>query len=168
MIMIHANKIADFGAGSGILGIELGNHFKAKKVTFIEAQPEYKEHLDKNISDILNPDILSEVDFSKFSDWIPKEKYDLIVCNPPYYLPGHGQNNNDRCRLIARSFILDGWSILLDKIKHSLGDEGQAFIVIKDDFRILNEFNKFSSGFKKVIERKEGLCLIQLFRLNEE
>jgi tRNA1(Val) A37 N6-methylase TrmN6 len=82
---------------------------------------------------------------------MPEEKFNLIVSNPPYFSPGHGQRSPDRHRDISRSFILDGWSVFLTKIQLALSPSGQAFVVVRNDERVLEEIekNKGTLEFRK-------------------
>jgi len=135
----EAKSILDLGAGSGIIGIELANILKPENLTLLEVQPEWNEYLQHNIEHFLNSETKALVVESSFGTWEPDKKYDLIVCNPPYYLPGHGQPNADKRKAIARSFMIDGWKELLDLIAKSLGKEGRAFLVVKNEKQILKQ-----------------------------
>jgi tRNA1(Val) A37 N6-methylase TrmN6 len=133
-----ADSILDLGAGSGVIGIEVANSLKANHLTLVDVQSEWKEIQEYNLGHFLKSGS-GEIIVSSFKDWIPTRKYDLIVCNPPYFLPGHGQPNNDPRKEIARSFVVDGWNELLRAIERSLSQKGTAFVVVMNDKRILNE-----------------------------
>lgn len=132
-----ANSILDLGAGSGIIGIELANKLLPEKLTLLELQEEWGEHLAYNLRTFLDPRVKSEVAFSSFGKWDSSEKFELIVANPPYYLPGHGQESQDKRKHLARTFAVDSWEILLKLIAQNLNHKGNAFIVVKNDPRIL-------------------------------
>ena len=130
-------SILDLGAGSGIIGIELANLLRPSRLTLLELQPEYFECLRFNRDHFLHQGVACELVESAFKEWRCGEKFDLIVCNPPYYLPGHGQPYRDRRRELARSFVVDNWAVLLDCIHNSLELSGSAFLVVKSDQKIL-------------------------------
>lgn len=134
-----AKSILDLGAGSGIIGIELANILRPTELTLLEVQPEWNEYLQHNVKHFLNADTYPSIVESSFGNWNPDKQYDLIVCNPPYYLPGHGQPNSDRRKAIARSFMIDGWKELLELISRALIPEGRAFLVVKNEKIVLNE-----------------------------
>jgi tRNA1(Val) A37 N6-methylase TrmN6 len=138
----HISSILDLGAGSGILGIELSNILLPKKLCLVEAQYEWEPYVSYNVDKFLSLEIQSRIFFSTFGDWMPEESFDLIISNPPYFLPGHGQKSPDKRREISRSFIIDGWSVLFNKISKALSPRGQAFIVVRNDERILEEIEK--------------------------
>lgn len=134
-----ASHILDLGAGSGIIGIELANRLGPKELTLLDIQEEWLEYLSHNVKNYLVPEVKSHVIIESFGKWKPAVQYDLIVSNPPYYLPGHGQPNSDKRKEIARSFVKDDWQIFLGLIKRCLAPSGKAFIVVKNDSRIKKE-----------------------------
>src|SRR5690554_7478352 len=79
----HSQKILDVGSGTGLLSLMLAQKSDAK-ITAIEVDLKAYEEALYNISispwsdriEILNVD---------FKDFEPKQKFDLIICNPPYF-----------------------------------------------------------------------------------
>lgn len=134
----RAESVLDLGAGSGVIGIETANAVSSAVLTLVDVQGEWREIQEYNLEHFLKSGKGESVVCS-FKDWKPVMKYDLIVCNPPYYMPGHGQKNQDPRKEIARSFVIDGWKELLNAIERSLSEKGRAFLVVKNDQRILNE-----------------------------
>lgn len=162
----EAGSILDLGAGCGVIGIELSRQLRPKTLTLVEAQPEYSDLLKNNCEHFLPPETYSEIEVKKFSEWFPERKYDLIVSNPPYFLPGHGERNADIRKETARSFILDNWQIFLSRISEALSEKGKAWLVVRDDKRIIQELNRDSSLAKKIHQDK-NLLFIELSRLNK-
>jgi tRNA1Val (adenine37-N6)-methyltransferase len=121
-------KILDVGAGSGIIGIELALKLNIPEVHFLELQKDWKPFLESNISELI-PDTITKIFWSPVSDWRSKEKYDLIVSNPPYYLPQNGKISPDPVRAHCRSFLQDDWEIMIGKCINSLTSEGTAWFI---------------------------------------
>lgn len=163
--LTKANRILDLGAGSGIIGIELANKLNANHLSLVEAQVEYHIHLKKNVSERLF-NCTSEIVLKSFGEWKPESTYDLIVSNPPYFLPGHGQPSKDVKKNIARSFILDSWEVFLDLISLTLAPDGKAFIVLRNDQLILNKIKKNLCLDCKIFD-SDNLVYIELFRLDK-
>jgi len=160
-----AKCILDMGAGSGIIGIELARILKSSELDLLEVQPEYLPFLEKNVSEQLLTETKAKIVISSFGEWKPSKEYDLIVCNPPYFLPAQGEPSKDERRNIARSFVKDSWAILLKKMEDSLAPEGRAFIVVKEDPKVISEIKKFVSLNMKLTQEGK-LVFIQLSRLN--
>jgi tRNA1Val (adenine37-N6)-methyltransferase len=160
-----ANSILDMGAGSGIIGIELARLLKANRLDLLEAQTDYHSYLEQNIKEQLPAEIDSEVMLSSFGKWEPQRVYDLIVCNPPYFLSGSGEPSKDTRRNIARSFIIDNWEILLTKMEKALSPEGRVYIVVRDDKSVIAEIEKYT-GLNLKLSKEGKLVFIKLSRLN--
>lgn len=125
---LHPGSILDIGAGSGVIGIELALKLVAPTIHFLELQKEWEPFLSKNIEQYLN-DFQVKVFWSSVGKWIPEIKYDLIVANPPYYLPENGRISPDQVRAKCRSFLEDDWGSLLSKSSSALAPGGKAFFV---------------------------------------
>ncbi len=125
---LQPGSILDIGAGSGIIGIELALKLEAPTIHFLELQKEWEPFLSKNIVQYLN-DFQVKVFWNSVEKWVPEIKYDLIVSNPPYYLPGNGIISPDPVRAKCRSFLEDDWEIILSKSFSALAPGGKAFFV---------------------------------------
>ncbi|MEA1986152.1 MAG: peptide chain release factor N(5)-glutamine methyltransferase, partial [Candidatus Marinimicrobia bacterium] len=76
-------KILDIGSGSGAIAIALAKHLPNAKVDALEYSKDAIEILKKNINfhnlarriSVINEDVFK---------YFPKEKFDIIVSNPPY------------------------------------------------------------------------------------
>ncbi len=132
-----AESILDLGAGSGVIGLEVSEAFSESFFHFVELQEEFLPYLEKNTSHLRK-----EISIESFGKFQANNRFDLIVCNPPYYLPGKGQPSQNPLRDRARTFREEGWEILLDCIGRNLNPSGLALVVIKTDEIILNVVRK--------------------------
>lgn len=121
-------NLIDIGAGSGVIGIELANKLGMNNVHFLELQAEWKETLEKNISEFL-PGKETRVFWQSVASWNPTIRYDLIVSNPPYFLPENGQLSPDPVRAKCRSFLEDDWKVFGEKCYSALAPKGSAWFV---------------------------------------
>jgi len=157
-------SILDLGAGSGIMGIELSCHFNPSLLRLVELQKEFMTSIEFNLKHFLPKDVHSEVIIKPFSEFHSSIRSDLIICNPPYYLPGSGRASKDVNRFYARSFQKDNWSILLDRIEENLLPQGRAYLVVKNDELILKkideEIRKKKLSFEKI--KKDDLVFFIL------
>ncbi len=135
----HVDSLLDMGAGSGVIGLELARKLSPSVVDFVELQKEWEVFLSQNIKDFLPGDVHSEIFWESFSAFRPVRKYDLITCNPPYYLPGKGIQSPDPVRARCRSFLEDNWESLFSKCLEALSENGQAWFVAPSENRLLIE-----------------------------
>lgn len=164
---LFGKSILDLGAGCGVIGIELAIHLKPIQLTSLELQNDFLPYLKMN-SELLVPGLNHRIFSCSFAEWKPDTKYDLIVSNPPYYLPDSGQPSSDVRRGIARTFSIDGWPSLLECIERSLSLEGKAFIVLKNEKKTLELIRRVL--LKSELQLKEevisDLVVLELVRLN--
>lgn len=127
-------KVADLGAGSGVISILLSAKIDADKIICVEKQPEMCELLERNIElnelgkklSVLNCDIL---DLPKPAS--TKEAYDIVVTNPPYIQKGKGIENENEQKHIARTETTATLRDIIKKSSEILKDKGQFFMVHK-------------------------------------
>lgn len=163
----NPQSILDLGAGSGILGIELALNSRPMSLTLVELQEEFKNHLELNVAFFLNNAVATDISIASFSDFKSPKKFDLIVCNPPYYLPGHGQPSPNRSRHLARTFVKDSWNELFLCIHRNLAANGTAFLVIKNQPEIVEEMRKvLLKDLNAEFFELKDLLIVTLTRLN--
>lgn len=166
-LVVHS--ILDLGAGSGVIGIELARTLEPQHLTLVELQAEFRPHLESNCQDFLPKAIKASILITSFFDFKPEQKFDLIVCNPPYYLPGKGELSKDPNRALARSFLIDSWNILLLKISGALSIHGNGFIVLKQDISLFKSISTDALKLDLVVEKHNvgSIMILKLFRLNK-
>jgi len=163
-----ASHILDLGAGSGVIGIELANRLKPQSLTMVELQSEFMPYLQSNSQDQKKGHYDIRVVNSSFGEFKIDKTFDLIVSNPPYYLPGHGETSQDLRKGKARAFLVDGWLVLLRRIEELLTPEGRAYIVIKNDKAVLTHLRKEVRGLDLLEFVEKDLVILQLTRLHED
>ena len=60
------------------------------------------------------------------------ERYDLILGNPPYFLPREGKPSPVKINQHARFFMDADFQTLIEAVKHSLKPGGEAYLLVKD------------------------------------
>lgn len=131
-----------------------------QELDFLEVQSCYQEHFEKNKKTLLkmlkSQTVLNFIsaNYSVLDE--SSKKYDLIVCNPPYFRLGQGllssSDFKNRCR-----FLLDSdFPRLIKAIDFSLKEDGYAFILLKSlaehGIDIETEFSQLGASlrFKKL------------------
>lgn len=80
---INAKKILDLCTGSGAIAVSLAKYIKGSQITATDISHKALEIAEKNAE---NNGVDKQIAFLASDLWeeIPKEKYDMIVSNPPY------------------------------------------------------------------------------------
>lgn len=159
-------SVLDLCAGSGVIGIEVANAINAKEVHFIELQEGFKNHLTHNACHLLRKEIFFEIHISTLKKWRPQRRYDLVLCNPPYYLPGHGEASPDAQKDLARRFVIDGWAVLLEKIDATLSDSGVAVLVVPKNLILKNTIISAAEEFliSLIFHEQDHLAILEIRR----
>jgi tRNA1Val (adenine37-N6)-methyltransferase len=162
---LKPQRLLDLGAGCGVIGLEYHLKNPVGEVVLVEAQQEFLPHLERN-----SKDKNAKIRNCSFAEFSSDKAFDLILCNPPYYLEGRGERSLNLRRHQARTFVLDGWPELLKCIERSLSPEGRSFIVVKDDPMILKEIGRslpfsLKKKFHQVIP---GIVFLELARLDKK
>jgi tRNA1Val (adenine37-N6)-methyltransferase len=160
-----SSAILDIGAGCGVIGLELARVFHPSRLFLLEMQSEYKEYLIDNVARFCPKGTTAEIVISSFQDFCYPEQFDLIVCNPPYYLPGSGKPSPDVRRARARLFLEGDWSSLLQFIQRSLLPQGRAFLVVKNEKMILKEI-KINWNDRMTLSHQDDLIFLEISGLD--
>jgi tRNA1(Val) A37 N6-methylase TrmN6 len=159
---LKPRHLLDLGAGCGIIGIELARNLGPESVTLVELQSEYLSHLEVNVKHFLPSETAAKILIQSFSEIQPGNEFDLIVCNPPYYLPGKGQLPHNPNRSLARTFLQDDWRILLKLVQTQLSVPGKAFMVVKNQPELLQEIKNSQPGLKIIFHQLSDLVVLEI------
>jgi tRNA1Val (adenine37-N6)-methyltransferase len=162
---LKPSSLLDIGSGSGVIGIELARMLKPQELILLELQKDFIPFMEKNLDLFLTDETRVEIVASSLGAWDSSRAVDLIVCNPPYYLPGHGQESDDQRRNFCRNFKQDGWEVLITKISQWLAPSGKAFIVLKNDPVLIKHCERFleGSGLNNILHVEKQLCFLELY-----
>lgn len=78
------SRILDIGTGTGVIALILAQRFDRAKITGVEIDKDASEEASENFTESPYHDRLSIVE-ADILDYEGDEKFDLIVCNPPYF-----------------------------------------------------------------------------------
>jgi len=137
----------DLCAGGGVVGLDLLFHLQSLKADFVnishfdflEIQGVYLSHFKRNVDALKEkfPAMSTQTQFiqANYAELIRQDysenKYDLIVCNPPYFRPGQGLLSLSDFKNRCRFFIDSDFKSLIQAIAQSLKPKGKAFVLIK-------------------------------------
>ncbi len=123
--------VIDIGTGTGIIALLLAKKTKLKKIYGIEIQEEVanmaKRSVDLNgLNDKI--EIVNE-DINNIFSILEKNKYDVIVTNPPYKKAETGVKSLDRKQLISRHEVKCTLEDVIEKSSKLLKDKGEFYMV---------------------------------------
>lgn len=142
---IYPIDIVDVCSGSGVVGLELLFHLSKrnsapKKIDFIEIQDNYRIHFETNkktMLSLLNLTTnltMSIENYEKLiDDPAQKEKYDLIVSNPPYFHVGQGKLAPVEFKNRCRHFVDSDLAHLFKWFCFAMKPEASAFLLVRTD-----------------------------------
>lgn len=137
-------RALDLCAGCGVIGLDLMFHLLKdtkpvpEEFDFVEVQEIYEDHFQKNVSTLLT-NLPASTQFNFLNQNYAelrhnikyKDRYDLILCNPPYFRVGQGKMSPSEFKNRCRFFIDSDFSELIRAIEYTLSPTGKAFILIK-------------------------------------
>ncbi|MDE6301235.1 MAG: methyltransferase [Muribaculaceae bacterium] len=125
----HALRVADLGAGSGLIALMLAQRNPGAVVTAVEIDRDAFSDLEKNIAASPFADRITAVegDYRTVTG-----KFDLIVSNPPYFMPGAGAPDRSRC-LAREAGDLSPFG-LLDFAPGHLTGHGRLAMIAPSDY----------------------------------
>ena len=133
----NTDTIVDLCSGSGVVGILAQAKTNAKKVVLIEKQKELADMCKKTISiNDLNEKVeLHNIDVIDAPSFFGNEKFDVVCCNPPYYLPSQKKMSGNSVVDIAK-FEMELSFEKLCEVVNKLLKFGGKFFLINDSTRI--------------------------------
>lgn len=98
-------RICDLGCGTGLLGLLLLQRQPDLYVSGIDIQSEAIALAERTAAENGLADRLAFqcADLRQIRQYFSTGSFDLVICNPPYYIPGSGKVSADNARRTARS-----------------------------------------------------------------
>lgn len=128
----NAERILDIGTGTGILALMLAQ----KTAAYIDAididsnaQKDAILNFEKSKwKNRITFELISIQDFQKKTS----NKYDLIICNPPYFQ--NSLHSIEKSRTTARHNVSLNYNDLFKAVEHLLSDNGQCNLIVPYEF----------------------------------
>ncbi|MFD2179907.1 tRNA1(Val) (adenine(37)-N6)-methyltransferase [Veronia pacifica] len=120
-------NILDIGCGTGLLSLMMAQRFPSHRLTAVDIEPQAVKAASENAVNspwaeritILHQDI---------REWEPAERFDCIVCNPPYFNSGETSANDRRAK--ARHSHNLPHNELLERVSALLSEHGEAHFIL--------------------------------------
>ena len=177
----------DLCSGSGIVGLDFIFHLHKEGLNlplimdFIEVQNVYHTFFTRNV-ETLNQILNLNANFNQqthcqfinknYQDLITnplfQNKYDLIICNPPYFSIGHGAMSPSQFKNRCRFYMDSTFKNLIMALGTCLSPGGRAYVLIKSlhDHGIEMNAELSSLGQANALQIKK-ICLIRKTDLYE-
>ncbi|QWR77315.1 tRNA1(Val) (adenine(37)-N6)-methyltransferase [Candidatus Magnetomonas plexicatena] len=128
---INTKLVADFGAGSGIIGILLAKKFTKPRVHLVDIQEDLSALAKKNVEmNSLNDNItVHTLDVRKVNGYFSQNSFDIVVSNPPFRRPVTGMTCPDTEKAIARHEIKVTFNDLVDSAFYMLKGKGKFVFI---------------------------------------
>lgn len=168
----------DLCAGTGIVGLELLHRTDLiSEMDFCEIQKPFIKHLKKNIDyyNSINSKVIFNIinsSFETLNNIRHTNKYNLIVCNPPYFEEGAGRYSKNLERNKCRFLIGNTFYDLIYSIVNSLKINGNAFIIGRFNNTHINNYNselrRQKSDYQIILFKKfKSFSILRAMHLNK-
>lgn len=136
---LHAKRVLDIGTGSGLLALMMAQKTQdGTRIDAIEYDAEACAQARQNIASSPWPHKVS-VSLCDFHSFNAEHGYDLIVCNPPYFV-GLGCDNTSSARKLARLDAQLSPDALFMKVSRLLLPEARFYCMYPADrYEVIEE-----------------------------
>lgn len=131
--------VLDLCSGCGIIGLDFLFHLRTdhkaqpRSLDFVEVQDIYREHFEENLRRLGGPTSSLRFLCQNYETLIKSpKKYDLILCNPPYFQPHEGKLSPSEFKNRCRFFIDSSLEVLLQVFQQNLQSNGHAYFLFRE------------------------------------
>ena len=139
-----ACRILDIGTGTGLIAMMMAQRFPMAHVTGIDIDEDAVNQAQENVQASPFADRITILQ-NDVKDMDDTEKFDSIVCNPPFF--DHSLTCPDQQRTGARHTVSLNYQQLTEAAFHLLKADGCFSVIIPSDYRSRMESEALLRGF---------------------
>ena len=169
---LNPSNALDIGSGTGLLSLMLAQKLTNTKIDAVEFDIKAAQQCKENFRESSWTSILTvfQESIQVFSN-TSNSKYDLIICNPPFF-PNHLKSSNT-ARLHARHTDLLSFDDLLSSVEMLLADRGNFYGLLPTDqlmvfLSLAASFGFMCSHVLHIRERTENKNKRTVFKLQRK
>ena len=123
--------VVDIGTGTGIVGLLLCKKTNLKKIYGIEVQTEVAQMAKRSVimNNLEDKFEIINCDINNIFEYLPQNKIDVVVTNPPYKKVNTGVKSEDEKNMISRHEIKCTLEDIVEKSSKLLKDRGEFYMV---------------------------------------
>ena len=124
-------KVLDLGTGTGIVPVLLAARGKGAHITGLEIQERSADMAERSVAYNHLEEKINIVrgDMREAASIFGAASFDVVTCNPPYMIGGHGLQNPDSPKAIARHEVLCDFDDVARAAEKLLKTGGHFFLV---------------------------------------
>ena len=124
-------RVLDLGTGTGIIPILMAAKTGAKELVGLEIQPESAEMANRSVilNNLEEKVKIVEGDIKEAGELFEAASFDVVTSNPPYMIGGHGLQNPDGPKAIARHEVLCDLEDVVKAAARCLKSGGKFYMV---------------------------------------
>ncbi|SFQ04880.1 tRNA1Val (adenine37-N6)-methyltransferase [Butyrivibrio proteoclasticus] len=124
-------RVLDLGTGTGIIPILMAAKTGAKELVGLEIQSESAEMANRSVilNDLEEKVKIVEGDIKEAGELFGAASFDVVTSNPPYMIGGHGLQNPDGPKAIARHEVLCDLEDVVKAAARCLKPGGKFYMV---------------------------------------
>lgn len=129
--MKSGGRVLDLGTGTGIIPILLEAKTEAAHLTGLEIQPDSADMARRSVrlNGLEEKIDIVEGDIREAAGLFPAASFDVVTCNPPYMIGGHGLTNPEAPKAIARHEVKCTFKDVAVAASRLLRPQGSLYLV---------------------------------------
>ncbi len=142
----EAESVLEVGTGTGLISLMIAQRNPSAKISAIDINEEAVSLAKENFRNSSFADRL-KVELLDFKNFEAQRKYDLVVCNPPFF-----EKNNSEKDSLARQQRELNFRNLIEKSSEIITENGVVSVIIPAESAI--EIERLAKGFHLYLTKK--------------